>query len=50
MRPVLLLPGSRGHEIELLLPPMLGAAVKLLAAKPDTHFSCRWPPAAARGK
>lgn len=38
MRPVLLLPGSRGHEIELLLPPMLGAAVKLLAAVPETHF------------
>ena len=38
MRPVLLLPGSRSHEIELLLPVMLGAAVKLVAAKPQTHF------------
>lgn len=38
MRPVLLLPGSRSHEIELLLPAMLGAAAKLLAAKPATRF------------
>lgn len=38
MRPVMLLPGSRSHEIELLLPAMLGAAVKLVAEKPDTHF------------
>ena len=35
---VLLLPGSRRQEIELLLPPMLAAAKALLAEKPDTVF------------
>ncbi len=35
---VLLLPGSRKQEIELLLPPMLAAAKELLAEKPATVF------------
>ena len=35
---VLLLPGSRKQEIELLLPAMLAGAKKLLAEKPDTVF------------
>ena len=35
---VLLLPGSRRQEIELLLPAMLAGAKVLLAQKPDTVF------------
>ena len=35
---VLLLPGSRKQEIELLLPSMLAGAKKLLADRPDTVF------------
>lgn len=35
---VLLLPGSRKQEIELLLPSMLAGAKKLLAERPDTMF------------
>lgn len=35
---VLLLPGSRRQEIELLLPSMLAGAKKLLADRPDTVF------------
>lgn len=50
MRPVLLLPGSRGHEIELLLPAMLGAAVKLLAVKPATHFFLPVAPGRSEGE
>ncbi|MCF7792294.1 MAG: lipid-A-disaccharide synthase [Victivallales bacterium] len=34
----LLLPGSRSHEIERLLPPMLGAAVQLQNKYPDLKF------------
>ena len=34
----LLLPGSRGHEIERLLPPMLGAAVELHKLYPEIKF------------
>jgi len=35
---VLLLPGSRKQEIELLLPAMLGAAEKIEAERPGTRF------------
>lgn len=35
---VLLLPGSRRQEIELLLPDMLGAAKRLLRERPGTRF------------
>lgn len=35
---ILMLPGSRKQEIELLLPAMLGAAKELLAERPDTVF------------
>ncbi|MCR5757071.1 MAG: lipid-A-disaccharide synthase [Selenomonas sp.] len=35
---VLLLPGSRKQEIELLLPSMLAGAKTLLASRPDTVF------------
>ena len=35
---VLLLPGSRRHEIDLLLPDMLESAKKIFAARPDTAF------------
>lgn len=35
---VLLLPGSRKQEIELLLPSMLAGAKKLLAERPETVF------------
>ncbi|SHK59975.1 lipid-A-disaccharide synthase [Selenomonas ruminantium] len=35
---ILLLPGSRKQEIELLLPSMLEGAKKLLAERPDTVF------------
>ena len=35
---VLLLPGSRKHEIDLLLPPMLEAAKTIYEMRPDTVF------------
>ena len=35
---VLLMPGSRRQEIELLLPDMLGAAKRLLRERPGTRF------------
>ena len=35
---VLLLPGSRRHEIDLLLPTMLAAAREIFVARPDTAF------------
>ena len=37
-RGILLLPGSRRHEINLLLPAMTEAAKKLLTIRPDTKF------------
>ena len=46
---IALLPGSRGQELELNLPTLLGAAARIHAARPDTRFlvACLTPDHAA---